>query len=169
MKEDYKYLRSLAKQYSNESKAATEIINLQSILSLPKGTEHFITDLHGEYDQFLHVLKNASGAIRRKIEEEFTNSISESEKKAMAVLIYYPEQKMQQVLETEKNMEDWDKVMLYRLVKIAKSVSSKYTRSKVRKAIAKDFEYVIEELLTGRPDIFDQEAYYREIIRSVIQ
>lgn len=168
MKEDYKYLKSLAKQYPNESKAATEIINLQSILSLPKGTEHFITDLHGEYDQFRHVLKNGSGAIRRKIEEEFTNSISETEKKAMAALIYYPEEKLEQVLETEENMQDWYKVMLYRLIKVAKCVSSKYTRSKVRKAITKDFEYVIEELLTGRPDVFDQEAYYREIIRTVI-
>lgn len=166
---DLRYLRSLAKQYPTVASAATEIINLQAILSLPKGTEHFITDIHGEYEQFQHVLKNGSGAIKRKIEDEFGNAISMSEKKAMATLIYYPEQKMKQVLRTEENMEDWYKVTLYRLIRVCKSASSKYTRSKVRKALPKDFSYVIEELLTGRPDITDQEAYYNEIINTVIR
>jgi fructose-1,6-bisphosphatase-3 len=149
--------------------AATEIINLQAILSLPKGTEHFITDIHGEYDQFQHVMRNGSGAIKRKIEEEFGNAISAGEKKAIATLIYYPEQKLEQVLRTEDNMEDWYKVTLYRLIRICKSASSKYTRSKVRKALPRDFAYVLEELLTGRQDVTDQEAYYNEIINSVIR
>lgn len=165
---DLRYLKSLSRQYPTVAAAATEIINLQAILSLPKGTEHFITDIHGEKEQFEHVLRNGSGAIRRKIEEEFGNAISAAEKKSIATLIYYPEQKMEQVLKTEENIEDWYKVTLYRLICIAKGASSKYTRSKVRKALPKDFAYVIEELLTGRPDLSDQEAYYNEIIHSVI-
>lgn len=168
-KTDLRYLKSLANQYPTVAAAATEIINLQAILSLPKGTEHFITDIHGEYDQFQHVIRNGSGAIKRKIEEEFGNAIGAAEKKAIATLIYYPEQKMEQVLKTEDNIEDWYKVSLYRLIRICKSASSKYTRSKVRKALPKDFAYVIEELLTGRPDVSDQEAYYNEIINSVIR
>ncbi|MEG0961941.1 MAG: fructose-1,6-bisphosphatase [Lachnospiraceae bacterium] len=165
---DIRYLTGLAKQYKNIPAAATEIINLQAILSLPKSTEHFITDIHGEYDQFQHVMKNGSGAIKRKIEEEFGNSLSVMEKKVIATLIYYPELKLKQVLKQEENMEDWYKVTIYRLIRICKSASSKYTRSKVRKALPQDFAYVIEELLTGRPDISDQEAYYNEIIYSVI-
>lgn len=166
---DLRYLKSLSRQYPTVAAAATEIINLQAILSLPKGTEHFITDIHGEKEQFEHVLRNGSGAIRRKIEEEFGSAISAAEKKSIATLIYYPEQKMEQVLKTEENIEDWYKVTLYRLIRIAKGASSKYTRSKVRKALPKDFAYVIEELLTGRPDLSDQEAYYNEIIHSVIR
>lgn len=166
---ELRYLKSLARQYPTVASAATEIINLQAILSLPKGTEHFITDIHGEYEQFQHVLKNGSGAIRRKIEDEFGNAISMAEKKAIAVLIYYPKQKLKQVCKTEENMEDWYKVTLYRLIRICKCASSKYTRSKVRKALPEDFSYVIEELLTGRQDISDQEAYYNEIINTVIR
>ncbi len=165
---ELRYLRSLAKQYPTVASAATEIVNLQAILSLPKGTEHFITDIHGEYDQFQHVIKNGSGAIKRKIEEEFGNAISAYEKKQIATLIYYPEQKMKQILKTEENMDDWYKVTLYRLIRICKSASSKYTRSKVRKSLPKDFAYVVEELLTGRQDLSDQEAYYNEIINSII-
>lgn len=166
---EIRYLKGLAKQYPTIPAAATEIVNLQAILSLPKGTEHFITDIHGEYDQFQHVMKNGSGAIKRKIEDEFGNSLSVAEKKGIAILIYYPELKLKQVLKTEENLEDWYKVILYRLIRICKCASSKYTRSKVRKALPKDFAYVIEELLTGRPDVSDQEAYYNEIINSVIR
>ncbi len=166
---EIRYLKGLAKQYPTIPAAATEIVNLQAILSLPKGTEHFITDIHGEHDQFQHVMKNGSGAIKRKIEDEFGNSLSVAEKKGIAILIYYPELKLKQVLKTEENLEDWYKVTLYRLIRICKCASSKYTRSKVRKALPKDFAYVIEELLTGRPDVSDQEAYYNEIINSVIR
>ncbi|MEY8516852.1 fructose-1,6-bisphosphatase [Lachnospiraceae bacterium 29-84] len=165
---EIRYLKGLAKRYPSIPSAATEIVNLQAILSLPKGTEHFITDIHGEYEQFQHIMKNGSGAIKRKIEEEFGNSLSITEKKAIATLIYYPELKLKQVRSQEDDMEDWYKVNLYRLIHICKSASSKYTRSKVRKALPKDFAYVMEELLNGRPDESDQEAYYNEIINSVI-
>ena len=166
---DLRYLKSLAKQYPTVAQAATEIVNLQAILSLPKGTEHFITDIHGEYEQFQHILKNGSGAIKRKIEEEFGNAITVSAKKSLATLIYYPKQKMDQVLKEEENIEDWYAVTMNRLIRVCKAASSKYTRSKVRKAIPQDFSYIIEELLTGRPDVSDQEAYYNEIINSVIR
>lgn len=166
---DIRYLKCLAKQYPTIAETATEIINLQSILSLPKGTEHFITDIHGEYDQFQHITKNASGAIKQKIEEEFGNTISQKEKRNLATLIYYPKEKLKQVIETEKYIDDWYSVNLYRLVCVCKRTSSKYSRSKVRKAMPKEFAYIIEELLTGRQDIIDQEDYYFEIIHSVIR
>ena len=166
---ELRYLKGLAKQYPTIASAATEIINLQAILSLPKGTEHFITDIHGEYEQFQHILKNGSGAIKRKIEDEFGSNFSVAEKKSIATLIYYPELKLKQVQRQEDNLEDWYKVMIYRLTRICKVASSKYTRSKVRKSLPKDFSYVIEELITGRPDVSDQEAYYNEIINSVIR
>ncbi len=159
----------MARQYPTIASAATEIINLQAILSLPKGTEHFMTDIHGEYEQFQHILKNGSGAIKRKIQDEFGNAFSEAEKKSIATLIYYPELKLEQVQQSEEDLEDWYSVMLYRLICVCKNASSKYTRSKVRKALPKDFAYVIEELLNGRPDVSDQEAYYNEIIHSVIR
>lgn len=166
---DIRYLKYLAKQFPTIAETATEIINLQSILSLPKGTEHFITDIHGEYDQFQHITKNASGAIKQKIDEEFGNTIGQKEKRNLATLIYYPKRKLQQVIENEKYLEDWYSVNLYRLVCVCKRTASKYTRSKVRKAMPAEFAYVIEELLTGRQDVMDQEDYYFEIINSVIR
>lgn len=168
-KTDLRYLKSLSNQYPTIAAAATEIINLQAILSLPKGTEHFITDIHGEYEQFRHVLKNGSGAIKRKIEEEFGNDLSEADKKNIAALIYYPREKLKLVLEEETNMEDWYKVTLHRLIRVCKSAASKYTRSKVRKALPADFSYIMEELLNGHPDMANQEAYYNEIINAVIR
>ena len=166
---EIRYLKSLAKQYPTIASAATEIINLKAILSLPKGTEHFITDVHGEYEQFQHIMRNGSGAIKRKIEQEFGTTFSRADKKNIAALIYYPEMKLEEVARHEESMEDWYRVTLYRLIPICKNASSKYTRSKVRKALPKDFAYVIEELLTGRPDQSDQEDYYNEIINSVIE
>lgn len=165
---ELRYLNSLAKQYPTIASAATEIINLRAILSLPKGTEHFITDVHGEYDQFQHIMRNGSGAIKLKIEQEFGTTFGKMEKKNLAALIYYPERKLEEVAGREENMQDWYRVTLYRLIPICKNASSKYTRSKVRKALPQDFSYVIEELLTGRPDQSDQEDYYNEIINSVI-
>ncbi len=164
-----KILKTLSKQYKNIAAASTEIINLQSILSLPKGTEHFLTDIHGEYEQFNHVLKNGSGSVRRKIDEEFGNTISNRDKKSLATLIYYPEEKLQIVEKEEDNLEDWYKISLHRLVQITKRVSSKYTRSKVRKALPKDFAYIIEELITEKEELQDKEAYYNEIIRTIIR
>ncbi|MBD5453205.1 MAG: fructose-1,6-bisphosphatase [Lachnospiraceae bacterium] len=168
---EQKYLKSLAKQYPTIAAASTEIINLQAILSLPKGTEHFMTDIHGEYEQFNHVLKNGSGSVRRKIDEEFGNTLSNKDKKTLATLIYYPTEKLEIVMqeEDENSIEDWYKITLHRLVQITKRVSSKYTRSKVRKALPEDFSYVIEELITEKAEIQDKEAYYNEIIHSIIR
>ncbi len=162
-------LKSLAQQYPTIAAASTEIINLQSILNLPKGTEHFLTDIHGEYEQFNHVLKNGSGSVRRKIDEEFGNTISSKDKKSLATLIYYPEEKLEIIQKEEDNLEDWYKIALHRLVQIIKRVSSKYTRSKVRKALPKDFAYVIEELITEKEELQDKEAYYNEIIHTIIR
>lgn len=166
---ELKYLRSLSHQYPTIAAASTEIINLQAILSLPKGTEHFLTDIHGEYEQFNHVLKNGSGSVRRKIDEEFGITLSNKDKKSLATLIYYPKEKLDLVLQEEENIEDWYKITLHRLVQITKRVSSKYTRSKVRKALPKDFAYVIEELITEKAEIQDKEAYYNEIIHTIIR
>ncbi len=168
---ELKYLKSLSKQYPTIAAASTEIINLQAILNLPKGTEHFMTDIHGEYEQFNHVLKNGSGSVRRKIDEEFGNTLSIKDKKSLATLIYYPEEKLDIVMqeEDENSIEDWYKITLHRLVQITKRVSSKYTRSKVRKALPKDFSYIIEELITEKAEIQDKEAYYNEIIHTIIR
>lgn len=166
---ELKYLKSLAKQFPNIAAAATEIINLNSILNLPKGTEHFLTDIHGESEQFNHVLKNGSGSIRRKIDQEFGNTLSNKDKKSLATLIYYPVEKLEIVTKEEDNLEDWYKITLHRLVQVTRRVSSKYTRSKVRKALPKDFLYVIEELITEKSEIEDKEAYYNEIIHTIIR
>ena len=163
------FLRSLSNQYPTIASASTEIINLQSILNLPKGTEHFMTDIHGESEQFNHVVKNGSGSIRRKINEEFGNTMSEKDKKSLATLIYYPKEKLDIVLQEEDNIEDWYKITLHRLVQITKRVASKYTRSKVRKALPDDFAYIIEELITEKAELLDKEAYYNEIIHTIIR
>ena len=166
---ELKYLKSLANQYPNIASASTEIINLQAILNLPKGTEHFMTDIHGEYEQFNHVLKNGSGAIRRKIDEEFGNTLSQKDKKSLATLIYYPQEKLDIETRQEDNIEDSYKITLHRLVQITKRVASKYTRSKVRKALPDDFAYIIEELITEKSDISDKEEYYNEILHTIIR
>lgn len=166
---ELKYLKSLANQYRNIAAASTEIINLQAILNLPKGTEHFLTDIHGEYEQFNHVLKNGSGAVRRQIDDEFGNTLSSKDKKSLATLIYYPQEKLDIISQEEDNIEDWYKITLHRLVQITKRVASKYTRSKVRKALPKDFAYIIEELITEKADISDKEGYYNEIIHTIIR
>ncbi len=166
---ELKLLRSIASQYPTVAAASTEIINLQSILNLPKGTEHFLTDIHGEYEQFNHVLKNGSGSVRRKIDEEFGNTLSNKDKKTLATLIYYPAEKLELIEKTEDNIEDWYKITLHRLVQITKRVASKYTRSKVRKALPKDFAYVIEELITEKVEVQDKEGYYNAIIHTIIE
>ncbi len=163
------YLKGLAKQFPTIASASTEIINLEAILNLPKGTEHFLTDIHGEYEQFNHVLKNGSGSVRRKIDEEFGNTLSLRDKKSLATLIYYPVEKLEIIMEEEENLEDWYKITLHRLVQMTKRVSSKYTRSKVRKALPKDFAYVIEELITEKEEVQDKEAYYNGIINTIIK
>ncbi|MVX66261.1 fructose-bisphosphatase class III [Clostridium chromiireducens] len=164
-----RYLKLLSNQYPTIADACTEVINLQAILNLPKGTEHFLSDIHGEYEPFIHVLKNASGVIKRKIDEIFGNTLSQRGRKSLATLIYYPEQKLEYAQKSEPNIEDWYKITLYRLIEICRYVSAKYTRSKVRKALPKDFAYIIEELLHEQPDKLDKEEYYNEIIKTIIR
>lgn len=166
---ELKYLKLLSNQYPTIADACIEVINLQAILNLPKGTEHFLTDIHGEYEPFVHVLKNASGVIKRKITDVFENSLKQEDIKSLATLIYYPEQKLELMMKNEQNIEDWYKITLYRLIEICRFVSSKYTRSKVRKALPKDFAYIIEELLHEKQDKTDKEEYYNEIIKTIIK
>lgn len=168
IEKDIRYIQLLAKQYPTISSASTEIINLQAILNLPKGTEHFISDVHGENESFTHMLKNASGVIKRKIDDVFGNSLREEQKAALATLIYYPEQKLDLIRQTENNLEDWYKITLYQLIELCKNVCSKYTRSKVRKALPENFEYIIEELLHEQDDRVDKQAYYNGIIKTII-
>jgi fructose-1,6-bisphosphatase-3 len=164
-----RYLERLSQLYPTIAKASTEIINLQAILNLPKGTEHFLTDIHGEYKAFAHVLKNGSGSVRRKIDDVFGNTMSSRDKQTLATLIYYPKEKMDRIKKTEKNMEDWYKITLYRLIEVCKRTASKYTRSKVRKALPPDFAYVIEELITEKNDMTDKESYYNAIVSTIIR
>ncbi len=168
-KEHLHYMEQLSEMYPTINKAATEIINLQAIVNLPKGTEHFLSDIHGEYEAFSHVLKNGSGAVRKKIEDVFGKALSESDKAGLATLIYYPKKKMEIVKQTEDNMSLWYKTTLYRLIEVCKTVSSKYTRSKVRKALPEDYSYVIEELITEKPEVLNKEAYYEAIVNTVVE
>lgn len=167
-KEELKYLKLLAQKYPDINSASSEIINLKAIINLPKGTEHFVSDIHGEAESFSHVLKNASGVIKNQISAIFGTSLRENEKKSLATLIYYPEKKLEQITCTEEDLEDWYKITLHRLVLICKVVSSKYTRSKVRKALPAEFAYIIEELLHEDSLSSDKQMYYNEIINTII-
>ena len=168
-KERLRYLEQLSELFPTIRRASSEIINLQAILNLPKGTEHFLSDIHGEYEAFSHVLRNGSGAISKKIDDVFGHTLSTSDKSALATLIYYPKEKMELVKKEEKDVENWYKVTLYRLIEVCKTVSSKYTRSKVRKALPKDYAYVIEELITEKPEVLNKEAYYESIVNTVVE
>lgn len=163
-----KYLQLLSKQYPSIDDVSTEIINLQAILNLPKGTEHFLTDIHGEYEQFQHVLKNASGVIKSEIERIFGNSLTLAEKKELATIIYYPEQKLNKNSAHKRSINDWYKITIYRLIEVCRSFSSNYTRSKVRKAMPRNFNYILEELLYTQTNLTGNEKYYNEIISSII-
>ncbi len=166
-----KYLQSLGAQYPTIAKASTEIINLQAILNLPKETEHFVSDIHGEYEQFLHILRNGSGAIRNKIEDVFGSTLSNSDKKSLAALIYYPEQKVEKMKMTlsQEDLLDWYKVSLHRLIGVCKESSAKYTRSRLRKNLPEDFAYILEELLSENNLVVQKEEYYNEIFDTIIR
>lgn len=168
-KKEKNYLEYLAELYPTIAKASTEIINLQSIINLPKGTEHFMSDIHGEYEAFSHVLKNGSGAVRKKIDDVFGHTLEMAEKRAVATLIYYPQEKLEQIKKDGLDTDDWYRVTLYRLIEICKTVSSKYTRSKVRKALPRDYSYVIEELITEKSEVLDKGQYYEAIIQTIIE
>ena len=165
--DDLHYLQLLSRSFPTIADASTEIINLEAILNLPKGTEHFLTDIHGEDEAFQHVLKNGSGAIKRKGNEIFGNTLREVEKKEICTLIYYPEEKLQLVKAKEEDLDDWYLITLNQLVKICQNVSSKYTRSKVRKSLPKEFSYIIQELLHETSIEPNKHAYINVIISTI--
>ena len=167
-KNEIKYLEILSERFPTVQSVCTEIINLEAILNLPKGTEHFLSDLHGEYESFLHILKNASGVIKTKIDDIFKNDMTQSERRRFATLIYYPKEKLELIKKETANLDEFYRITLFRLIKICKVVGSKYSRSKVRKAIPKDYQYIINELLHSSQDTFDKESYYDKIIDSII-
>ena len=168
MNTDLRYLHLLSNTYPTVADAASEIINLEAIQNLPKSTEHFLADLHGEHEAFIHVLKNASGNIKRKVGEIFGNTIRETEKKELCTLIYYPEQKLELIKAAEEDLDDWYRITIHQLVRVCRDVSSKYTRSKVRKNLPEEFSYIIEELLHERTDDQDKAAYVAVIVDTVI-
>lgn len=161
-------LELLAQTYPDVSSASSEIMNLEAIMSLPKGTEHFVADLHGEYEAFQHILRNASGNIKRKVTEAFGTQLRDSEIRQLCSLIYYPERKLQIIRASESELSDFYRVTLYQLIKVCQAVSSKYTRSKVRKALPREFAYIIEELLHESPSDDNKQAYFNRIIETII-
>ncbi|MCI6671019.1 MAG: fructose-1,6-bisphosphatase [Prevotella sp.] len=168
LQKDERYLHLLAQSFPTIADASTEIINLQAILNLPKGTEHFLADIHGEAEAFQHVLKNASGNIKRKVNELFADTLRDSEIRDLCTLIYYPEQKIELVRQCEEDIEDWYHITTHRLVQICRDVSSKYTRSKVRKSLPDDFSYIIQELLHEHSSDKDKTDYVSAIIATII-
>lgn len=168
IEKDMRYLQLLAHSFPTIADASTEIINLKAILNLPKATEHFVADIHGEYEAFQHILKNASGNIKRKVNELFGMTLRDAEKKELCTLIYYPEQKLELVKAAEPDINDWYHITLHHLVAVCRDVSSKYTRSKVRKSLPKDFSYIIQELLHERPEDKNKANYVNGIVDTII-
>lgn len=170
IRDDLRYLELLSHSYPTIADASTEIINLEAILNLPKPTEHFISDPHGESDAFNHVLRNASGYVKRKVNELFGDQLDESDKRELCTLIYYPEQKLQLLKLEKRDMHDFYRTSLVRLISVCREVSSKYTRSKIRKELPKDFEYIIEELLHESYSGYGEKKhkYYQMIVESII-
>ena len=168
MEQDIRYLTLLSREFPSVQSACAEIIKLEAIRSLPKGTEHFMSDIHGEHEAFLHILNNASGAICEKIEELFESTLTSEERRGLAVLIYYPVETLHGIHERASfGLNDWYRVTLHRLIEMARYTASKYSRSKVRKALPQDFAYIMEELLNPQ-DQHNKHTYYDNIIRSVI-
>ena len=166
--EELHYLKLLSKQYPTVQAASTEIVNLQAILNLPKGTEHFISDIHGEYEAFLHILNSCSGVVKEKLDELYGTSLSRHDRDQLATLIYYPEEKLELIHEYISDLDEWYHITIHRLVDVCRWVSSTYTRSKVRKALPKDFSYIIDELLHTRYEEPDKRDYYENIINTII-
>ncbi len=167
-REELRYLQILSKQYPTIQSASTEILNLQSILNLPKGTEHFISDIHGEYEAFLHILNSCSGVIKVKLDALFGASMPRSERDQLATLIYYPEEKLELIAEEQKDLSEWYLITLHRLIEVCRLVASKYTRSKVRKALPRDYAYIIDELIHTNYEDKDKRDYYENIIHTII-
>ena len=168
VKEDLRYLRLLARDFPTVSSVSTEIINLEAILHLPKPTEHFLADLHGEHEAFQHILRNASGNIKRKVNEIFGDTLSSDEKRDLCTLIYYPEEKLKLARQTGDALDEYYLCMLNRLIVVCRDVSSKYTRSKVRKSLPEEYAYIIEELMHEANDFQNKQAYFSMIIQAII-
>ena len=167
-KEELRYLKLLAQQYPTVQAASTEIINLQAILNLPKGTEHFVSDVHGEYEAFLHILNSASGVVREKLDDLFAATVSKAERDQLATLIYYPKEKLEEIQRETPDMREWYRITFHRLIEICRLVSSKYTRSKVRKAMPREYAYIIDEMLHTHYEDNDKRDYYENIISTII-
>ncbi len=164
-----RYLQMLSRQYPTVQAASSEIINLQTILNLPKGTEHFISDVHGEYEAFLHILNSASGVVREKVDELFSTSVSKADRDQLATLIYYPAEKLEEVYSSGKeDMEEWYRITLHRLIDVCRLAASKYTRSKVRKAMPREYAYIIDELINTNYEYHNKREYYENIISTII-
>ena len=170
-KSDLKFLQLLSKQYPDILTASTEIINQKAILNLPKETDHFVSDIHGEYEQFFHVMRTGSGAIRNKIEDVFGNTLSAREKKSLAALIYYPEAKIKRMRHEldEEDLQDWYKVSLYRLIGVCKEISAKYTRARLHESLPSDYQHILIELLSENNRVPQKEEYYNEILDTIIR
>ena len=166
--ENLHYLKMLARQYPTVQAASTEIINLQAILNLPKGTEHFISDVHGEHEAFLHILNSASGVVRRKLNDLFATSIPRRELDQLATLIYYPKEKLEEIAQSTEDMREWYRITLHRLIEVCRLISTKYTRSKVRKAMPKEYAYILDELIHTCYGDSDKRDYYENIISTII-
>ena len=162
------YIKLLSKTFKNENEVLEEMINLKSILELPKGTEVFLSDIHGEYEPFIHVLNSGAGRVRNKIELAFGDKLSTIEKNKLATLIYYPEEKIKREKEKNKNMVEWYEENIKRLVEVCRRAGGKYTRSKVRKAFPK-YKYVLDELIHVPEEVDNKEEYYNSIIKSIIE
>jgi fructose-1,6-bisphosphatase-3 len=167
--ENIKFLQLLSNQFPNINSASTEIINLEAILNLPKGTEHFLSDIHGEYETFKHIISNASGVIRRRIDEIFSDRLTKKERQQLATLIYYPKERHSIVKKETTDIVKWYNKNLIHLIEIARNLASKYTRSKTRKTLPKEFQYIIEELLNVNENLMNKEAYFGAILKTIIE
>ena len=165
---ELRYLRMLSRQYPTVRAASTEIVNLQAIMNLPKGTEHFLSDVHGEYEAFLHILNSCSGVVREKLGDLFSATVSRTELDQLATLIYYPKEKLEQLQPQIADLEEWQRITLHRLTEVCRLVSAKYSRSKVRAALPKEYAYIIEELLHTHSDETDKRDYFENIIATII-
>ena len=157
--ENLHYLKMLARQYPNVQAASTEIINLHAIQNLPKGTEHFISDVHGEYEAFLHILNSASGVVREKLDDLFATTVSKADLDQLATLIYYPKEKLEEIERETADMREWYRITFHRLIEMCRLVSSKYTRSKVRKAMPPEYAYIIDEMIHTHYEDKDKRDY----------
>lgn len=166
--EELRYLQLLARQYPTVHAAGTEIVNLQAILNLPKGTEHFISDIHGEYEAFQHILNSCSGVIKEKLDDLYGNSLSSKDRDELATLIYYPEEKLALISKHTEDLEEWYRITIHRLIGLCRWVAAKYTRSKVRKALPKGYDYIINELMNINHKEQEKKDYYENIITSII-